>query len=48
MIRNIIQERNKIVIGLMKDELGGKSMTEFVAIWLKIYSYLMDDDNNDT
>ena len=32
MIRNIIQERNKIVIGLMKDELGGKSMTEFVAI----------------
>ena len=29
----------------MKDELGGRIMTEFVALRPRIYSYLMDDDN---
>ena len=34
------------MIGLMKDELGGKIMTKFAALWPKTYSYLMDDGNS--
>ena len=35
------------MIGLMKDELGGKIMTEFAALRPKRNSYLMDDGNSD-
>ena len=35
--------KEKKVIGLMEDELGGEIMTEFVALRPKTYSYLMDD-----
>ena len=30
---------NKRVIGLLKDKLGGKIMTEFVALRPELYSY---------
>ena len=36
--------KNKKVIGLFKDELGGKTMTEFCALRAKVYAYKLDDD----
>ena len=39
--------KNKKVIGLMKDELGRRIITEFVTLRPKTYSYLTDDGKED-
>ena len=45
--RPLPTEKNKKVIALMKDELGGRVITEFVASRPKTYSYLTDDCKED-
>ena len=39
--------KNKKVIGLMKNELGGNIITEFVTLTPKTYSFLTDDGKED-
>ena len=45
--RPLPKGKNKKVIQLMKDELGRKIMTKFVALRAKTYSYLIDDGSED-
>ena len=40
--RSLPTGKNKKVIGLLKDELGGRIITEFVTLRPKTYSYLTD------
>ena len=44
--RPLSRGMNKKVLGLMKDELEGTIISEFVALRPKTYSYLTDVDNN--
>ena len=45
--RPLLMGRNEKVIGLMRDELGGKIITEFITSRPKTYSYLIDDGKED-
>ena len=45
--RPLPKDKNEKMIGLMKDELGGKAMTKFVGLRVNMYSYLIDDDSED-
>ena len=46
-IRPLPKGKNKKVVELMKDELGGKVMKEFVRLRAKASSYLIDDGSED-
>ena len=43
--RLLPREKNKKVIGSMKDELGGKIMTGFAALRPKTLNYLTEDNH---
>lgn len=43
-----IQIKNKKVIGMFKDEAGGKIIEEFVGLRAKLYSYKMHDTGEET
>ena len=42
-----LKGKSKKVIGLMKDELGGQIIKEFVGLRAKTYSYLKDNNDED-
>ena len=45
--RPLPKGKSKKLIGLMKDELGGQIIKEFVGLRAKTYSYLKDNNDED-
>ena len=45
--RLLSKGKNENVIGLMKDDLDGQIMKEFVGLRTKTYSYLKDNNDDD-
>ena len=45
--RPLPEEKNEKVIGLIKDELGGKVMVKFIGLRAKMHSYLIGTDSED-
>ena len=45
--RSLPNGKNEKVIGLIKDDLGGKIRRKFVGLRTKNYSYLIDDSSKD-
>ena len=45
--RPLPKGKNKKVIGLMKDKIGGNIMIKFVGLRAKTCSFVIDDDNED-
>ena len=45
--RTLAKGKNKKVIGLMKDELGGQIMKKFVELRAKTHSYLKENNDED-
>ena len=43
----LLKGKNKKVNELLKDGLGGKTMTKFVGLRRKTYSYLINDCSED-
>ena len=41
------EEKNKALIELIKDELGGQIMEEFIGLRAKTYSYLKENNGED-
>ena len=47
MNRPLSKEKNKKVIGVIKDNLGGKLLKEFIGLRAKTFSYLTDDNSEE-
>ena len=43
-----LKQPNSKVLGMFKDEAGGKQVVEFVELRAKLYSYKMLDGSEDT
>ena len=47
MNRPLSKEKNKKVIGVIKDNLGGKLLKEFIGLRAKTFGYLTDDNSEE-